>query len=348
MRTALIGTGQIAREHLAALQTIRGVELVGVCDRSSAVAELTAGQFGIPAWYDRMDRLLLEARPEVVHITTPPDSHHEIASAALASGAHVLVEKPAATNLLEVLDLGERSRRAGRQLVEHYNYLYNTPVRSLTQMLDRGDLGEVAHVEMTICVDLCGPGSPFVDPHQPHPALSLPGGAIADFLPHMASLVTRFLGPHRNAHAHWSRRAGSPLPQDELRALVECERGTAALNFSTLSGPTRFVFRVLARELQAEADLLEPVLIVHRRRACHAALVPFLNGVDVARNSWRGAREGLWRRLAGRPTGYEGIRGFIEDSHLGFAGIGPPPVDWPLIEGTHRLIAALVEGLPGR
>ena len=45
MKTALIGAGQIARQHLACLKTLPGVELIGVCDLSPARAEAAAEQF---------------------------------------------------------------------------------------------------------------------------------------------------------------------------------------------------------------------------------------------------------------------------------------------------------------
>ena len=41
-----------------------------------------------------MDALLAEARPDVVHVCTPPAAHVAAALAALEAGAHVYVEKP--------------------------------------------------------------------------------------------------------------------------------------------------------------------------------------------------------------------------------------------------------------
>ena len=50
MKVALIGAGQIARQHLACLKTLPGVELAAVCDLSAATAEATAERYGIGAW----------------------------------------------------------------------------------------------------------------------------------------------------------------------------------------------------------------------------------------------------------------------------------------------------------
>ena len=42
--------------------------------------------------------MLSDAQPDVVHITTPPESHFEIARLCLAAGCHVYVEKPFTLN----------------------------------------------------------------------------------------------------------------------------------------------------------------------------------------------------------------------------------------------------------
>ena len=101
-RVALVGAGYIAREHLACLGTLRNVEVVAVCDRSPVMAEATADQFRVPAWFTDHAAMLTASAPDVVHIATPPRSHVPIALDALDAGAHVLVEKPIAISAREI------------------------------------------------------------------------------------------------------------------------------------------------------------------------------------------------------------------------------------------------------
>src|SRR5436309_6240619 len=89
-----------------------------------------------------------------------------------------------------------------------------------------------------------------VTANPPHPALALDGGAIADFLPHLASLAHLFVGPHRRAHAVWIKRKESVLPFDEFRGLVDAERGTATVAFSAGSQPDAFWLRVYGERMQ--------------------------------------------------------------------------------------------------
>ena len=116
MKAALIGTGQIAQQHLACLRSLPGVTLAGVCDLSRALAESAAERYGIAAWFTDHRAMLEEVRPDVVHITTPPSSHFSLAMDALAAGAHVIVEKPLATahdQVAVLLRIGLRTK-AGR------------------------------------------------------------------------------------------------------------------------------------------------------------------------------------------------------------------------------------------
>src|SRR5439155_831209 len=104
----------------------------------------------------------------------------------------------------EVVALADQARARGRGLVEDYNYIYNHATRRILDLVESGEFGRVVHVDVFITLDILGKGSPFADPNAPHPCLALPGGAIADFLTHLASLAHAFVGPHRLAHPIWS------------------------------------------------------------------------------------------------------------------------------------------------
>src|SRR6266849_3295260 len=236
VKAALIGAGQIARQHLACLKTLPGVELAAICDLSPATAEAAAERCGIRAWFTDHRAMLEKVRPDVVHVTTPPTSHFRLAMDSFDAGAHVIVEKPATSTFEELETLTRRAQEAARYLVEDYNYLFNRAPQAILGRIKSGQFGAVTHVEVLICLDILGPNG-FADPNSPHPALTLTGGAIADFLPHLASLAHLFVGPHRTAQTVWAKRKPSPLPFDEFRALVDAERGTADLGFSSSAQP---------------------------------------------------------------------------------------------------------------
>jgi predicted dehydrogenase len=203
----------------------------------------------------------------------------------------------------------------------------------------------VVHVEVLMCVDALGPGSPFADPNAPHPALAMPGGPIADFLPHLASLAHAFVGPHRDVKATWSRRAASsPWPSDEFRALVEAERGTALLGFSASARPEAFWLRAYGTRMSAVANLFETRLTVDRVPPGPAPLRPVLNGLREARDVRRGALSCLHRKLAGGGGVYEGLWELVARTYRAIAAGAEPPVAPRQVAEVNRLVADLVAG----
>ena len=100
MRIAIVGTGNIARIHAKAL-AMPGVAIVAAADVEAARLAEFREQFGVPAGYSDVAELLREARPDLVHLCTPPWLHHEQALACLRAGASVLVEKPPTISLRE-------------------------------------------------------------------------------------------------------------------------------------------------------------------------------------------------------------------------------------------------------
>ena len=339
MKAALIGAGQIARQHLSCLRALPGVELAAICDLSPAAAEAAAERYGIQAWFTDHRAMLEKTRPEVVHVTTPPTSHFRLAMDLFDAGAHVIVEKPATTTIDELETLLQRAEKAGRHLVEDYNYVFNHAPQEILQRVESGQFGAVTHVEVLICLDILGP-SGFADPNAPHPALKLAGGAIADFLPHLASLAHRFVGPHRSAQTVWTKRKASLLPFDEFRAVVDAERGTAALGFSSSSQPDAFWLRVYGERMQATANLFETRLTFDGPRNVPKPLRPFFSGLEEGKTIRRAALATLLRKFKG-PGAYEGLWELLARTYRALADGSALPVTASDVLAVNRMVEVL-------
>jgi predicted dehydrogenase len=283
--------------------------------------------------------MLQEARPDVVHITTPPTSHFGLAIDAFEAGAHVIVEKPATTTFKELETLVGRAREVGRSLLEDYNYVFNQAPQEILRHIKSGQFGAVTHVEVLICLDILGPTG-FADPNSPHPALALAGGAIADFLPHLASLAHVFVGPHRTAQTIWTKRKSSLLPFDEFRALVDAERGTAALGFSSNSQPDAFWLRVFGERMQATANLFETRLTFDGPRNVPKPLRPFFSGLEEGKAIRRAAVATLLRKFKG-PGAYEGLWELLARTYQALAAGATLPVTTDDVLAVNRLVEAL-------
>jgi predicted dehydrogenase len=339
VKAALIGAGQIARQHLACLKTLPGVELAAICDLSRATAEAAAERYGVGAWFTDHRAMLQKARPDVVHITTPPTSHFRLAMDSFEAGAHVIVEKPATSTFAELEALVRRAQKAGRQLIEDHNYIFNRAPQEILGRIKSGQFGAVTHVEVLICLDILGP-SGFADPNSPHPALMLAGGAIADFLPHLASLAHFFVGPHRIAQTVWTKRKPSLLPFDEFRGLVDAERGTAALGFSSNSQPDAFWLRVYGERMQATTNLFETRLTFDGPRNVPKPLRPFFSGLEEGKTIRRAALTTLLRKFRG-PGTYEGLWELLARSYRALAEGSALPVAPGDVLNVNRMVEAL-------
>jgi predicted dehydrogenase len=339
VKAVLIGAGQIARQHLACLKTLPDVQMAAVCDLSPSAAEAAAERYGIPTWFTDHRAMLDKVRPEVVHITTPPASHFRLAMDSLDVGAHVIVEKPATSTFVELEALAQRAKERGRHVVEDYNYLFNHATLEILRHIGSGQFGTVTHVEALICLDILGPDG-FADPNSPHPALSLAGGAIADFLPHLASLAHRFVGPHRTVKTIWSKRKPTLLPFDEFRGLVDAERGTAVLGFSSNSQPDAFWLRVYGERMQATANLMETRLTFDGPRNVPKPLRPFFSGLEEGAVIRRAALATLLRKFKG-PGAYEGLWELLARTYRALAEGSTLPIAASDVLEVNRLVQAL-------
>ena len=339
MKAALIGAGQIARQHLACLKVLPGVELAAVCDLSPATAEAAAERYGVRSWFTDHRTMLEKARPDVVHVTTPPTSHFKLAMDALEAGAHVIVEKPATANFEELETLVRRASGAGLHVVEDYNYVFNRAPQEILHRIGSGGFGDVRHVEVLICLDILGP-SGFADPNSPHPALALAGGAIADFLPHLASLAHRFVGRHRTVQTVWTKRKPSLLPFDEFHAVVDAERGTASLGFSSGSQPDAFWLRVYGERMQATANLFETRLTFDGPRNVPKPLRPFFSGLEEGKTIRRAALATLLRKF-GHAGAYEGLWELLTRTYRTLADGSALPITEIDVVEVNRMVEAL-------
>src|SRR5689334_6153060 len=105
LKAAIVGCGKIADAHAEAILRTGDCEIVGVCDREPLMARQLCQRFPIKTYFDDLSELLREARPDVVHITTPPASHFELARRCLEHGSHVYIEKPFTLDLEEAARL---------------------------------------------------------------------------------------------------------------------------------------------------------------------------------------------------------------------------------------------------
>ncbi|MCQ4158420.1 Gfo/Idh/MocA family oxidoreductase [Roseomonas sp. GC11] len=113
LKLGIIGAGHFGRFHTLKAARAPRVEFLGLADASPERAAQVAAEAGCRAW-DSAEALMAAA--EAVIIAAPTAYHHPLASAALAAGCHVFVEKPIAAGLEQADALVAQAAAAGRVL----------------------------------------------------------------------------------------------------------------------------------------------------------------------------------------------------------------------------------------
>ncbi len=189
MRFALVGAGGIGQVRARALAATQDCELVAIADVCKSRARALALSEDVSIHADHR-QMLGDERVEAVVVSTPPQFHEEIVTAALEAGKHVLCEKPMANTLDACRRMVKVSRRTGNTLATGFNHRYFPAVQFVKQTLDSGLIGELDHVRA-----FAGHTGldQFSAPWMYDPSV-IGGGALMDNGMHIIDLVHYLLG----------------------------------------------------------------------------------------------------------------------------------------------------------
>jgi predicted dehydrogenase len=339
MKGVLIGCGAIAREHLTALKGLDIVQVPAICDISPIRAEATAERFGIDKCYTNYRKLLADHRPDLVHITTPPSSHFEIAHECLAMGLNVLCEKPITVDYEQFKILKKVAEAKNCALIENQNLRFHSSIKQMVALRNSDAFGELLDVQIAFSINLVGPGSPYIDQNASHFGVGLRGGVIGDFLPHIAYLTYMFTGPISDLRTVWMKRSEHALLlADEFRGFIKGEHAGAHVSFSANSQIAGYWIKLSGSRMVAEANLLEPPRLALRRlRAGEPALGSFLDGIAEARDILKGTFAAFSRKLGGMSS-YDGLPEMIARIYRALERDEPQPVPLDEIDAVAHLV----------
>lgn len=116
LKTALIGAGGIGRYLAHQAKGVPEIELVGLYDVESALAQSAGQELEVPT-YSSLSEMFVDDSIEAVIIATPPFAHRELCTQALQAGKHVFVEKPMALRLADCDAILQTAQQAGRYVM---------------------------------------------------------------------------------------------------------------------------------------------------------------------------------------------------------------------------------------
>lgn len=296
----------MGRWHAATASRL-GARLVYVADTDLGRARELAERHGSMA----VDGI--ESRPDpdevdVVHVCAPLAAHVALCRAALARGAHVLVEKPLAASTAETEALYELADEKGRLLCPVHQFSHQRGVRRAMSRLTQ--IGRPTRVEFNFC---SAGGERSNDE-----ALD---AIAADILPHPISILQALFPSAALNVAAWSHVRLSP---GEWRCWSQIDTTSVTASISMGSRPTCAEMVLRGTQATIEVDLFHGYAISLDGRVSRLDKVgrPFARAAKIL----GAASHNLARRTLEREPAYPGLRALVSQFYAATMGLAPLPV----------------------
>lgn len=147
MRVAVVGLGYWGPNHVRNLLTIDACTSVVAVDLVLDRAQQVAGRHPDVRATDSLADVLDDAEVSAVVISTPMDTHADLARRVIDAGKSVLVEKPMATSAVEARELVDLARSRGVLATAGHTFLFSPPVLAVRDLVERGDVGELLYLQ---------------------------------------------------------------------------------------------------------------------------------------------------------------------------------------------------------
>lgn len=346
LRVAIIGCGKVADQHVNAIRRITDCKIVALCDRELLMARQLGDRFKISSCFSDVDDMLKIAKPDVVHITTPPQSHFSLAGQCLRAGSHVYLEKPFTITAEDAQALIEFAGKCGLKMTAGHNYQFTLEMLEMRRLAQKGFLGgKPVHLESYWSYDL-GDTS-YVGPvlgNPTHWVRQLPGQLFHNIISHGIAKLVEFLDDElievvaRAHQSHQLGKLGAEGVLDELRVLIRDKSGTTAFFcFSTqIKGLNQL--HIYGPAASLSADIITGSLIRKQTRSFKSYLTYFVPPLKNAREHLRNARLNVTNFLRRRLYQDFGMKELIERFYSSIRTGGNPPIPYREIISTARIM----------
>jgi predicted dehydrogenase/nucleoside-diphosphate-sugar epimerase len=320
-RVALVGAGYVSAYHIRALQTLPHVRIVGIADTSVDRAHALAQRFAIPDVFASLSDMGT-ARPDVVHVLTPPVSHARLAVEALEMGCDVFVEKPMAPTVAECDEMIAAATRAGRILSVNHSAKDDPAVVRAFELIRRGVCGDVLAVDFYRTSD-----------YPPYAGGTLPaafrhgGYPFQDMGIHALYLMEAFLGPICDIDVRYRSTDKDPnVFFDEWRGSVACAKGTGAFYLSWSARPIRNEIFVHGTRGDMHIDCFLQTCTVRKSLPGPKPIAASINAMTQAAGTIWHVPKNMWRLASGSLRPSPGIHAGVLRFHDSLDRGAQPPV----------------------
>ncbi len=350
MKIAIVGCGLNSDYHINFARAYPGAEIVGVVDASEQSAMRCRERSGIDRSYPDIASLVEDARPDVIHIVTPPFTHFDLASQAIEAGCHVLVEKPMCLSLDEGERLFSLAERKGVKLCSMHNHFFDPCMLKAREIVRSGRLGKVINVESHYGLNT------RIDAFRRYPRpdvlpwlYGLPGGVFHDFMPHPLYVMLPFLGEVEDVQV--AEKSMGELPQeisDELRILVKGRDALGVLTFSFAAKPHHHFVRIYGTKMMVHVNFDTMTTVAHPVSSLPKAAQKATYNLSESWQLGTATLKNVWEFGTGKLRPYQGMKNLIHRFYDAVKSGGEAPVSkhealkvltvmdriWPQVKNT--------------
>lgn len=356
LKTAIVGCGKIADAHAQQLGRIPGCGIVAACDREPLMARQLCDRFPVARAYDDLDRMLSEARPDVVHITTPPQSHFALAERCLQSGCHLYIEKPFALTAGETARLLNLAKSKNLKITAGHDEQFSPVARRLRALIASGYLGgPPVHMESYYGYELSGAYANALLSDCNHWVRKLPGGLLHNIISHGIARLAEFLPPGElqviacGFTSPFLQNLGEREIVDELRVIIHAAGGmTAYFTFSSQMRPPLHLFRVYGPRNGLLLDQDQELLLRLPGRRRKSYLEKFVSPLQLAGQYFANVRTNAGYFLKNEFHMKAGMYFLIQTFYASIREDRPVPIPVDQILRVAEIMDAIFSQLPLR
>lgn len=207
-----------------------------ICGRTGPAVEQAARTMGWERAETDWRKVVSNPEIDIIDISTPGNSHADIAIAAAEAGKIVFCEKPIGNTLAEAKAMYEAVQKAGVAHAVFHNYRKAPAVALAKSMIESGELGDLYHFRAVYLQDwIADPNFPLVWRLDKSVAGS---GAHGDICCHIIDLGRHLVGEMESVsgllHTFIKERPLAGEVDDRLGAAASKERGPVTVDDASM------------------------------------------------------------------------------------------------------------------
>lgn len=246
LKVAVVGTGWVSGEHMAAYKANPYTKLVAVCGRTKESAEKKLKEYRYSAKiYTDFEVMLRKEDIDIVSICTPNNLHSEETIVAAQYEKHILIEKPVALNEDDLNRMIEEVERNKVKTLVSFVLHWNPLLMTIDKLLQDDAIGEIYYGE----VDYFHGIGPWYKQYKWNIKKEIGGSSLLSAGCHAVDALLWFFGKKPIEVFSYSSRSKNPNFKEyeydpTSVTLIKFDDGSVGKVASSLDCKTPYIFNI--------------------------------------------------------------------------------------------------------